>query len=88
MLIFGILGYVLKLFKFSIVPIVLGMILGRMAEESLQQALLLYDGSLYGIFISFFTRPICIALILFIALSVAYPIYVDRKKKSRIEEKS
>lgn len=86
MLIFGVLGYVLKLYKYSIVPIVLGMILGRMAEESLQQALLLNDNSLSAIFMSFLGRPICIVLIIFILLSIAYPIYTDRKKKSVIEE--
>jgi putative tricarboxylic transport membrane protein len=86
MLVFGVLGYVLKLYKYSIVPIVLGMILGRMAEESLQQALLLYDNSLGAIFKSFLGRPISIVLILFILLSVAYPIYADRKKRSVIEE--
>ncbi|PKM75731.1 MAG: hypothetical protein CVU90_16150 [Firmicutes bacterium HGW-Firmicutes-15] len=76
----------MKLYKYSIVPIVLGMILGRMAEESLQQALLLYDNSLGAIFKSFLSRPISIVLILFILLSVAYPIYAERKKRNVIEE--
>ncbi len=80
MLVFGVAGYILKLHKFSIVPIVLGMILGRMAEESLQQALLLFDDSLPAVFLSFLTRPICIALILFIALSIVYPVYRESKK--------
>jgi putative tricarboxylic transport membrane protein len=40
--------------KYSIVPLVLGLVLGRLAENSLRQSLMLSGGSVS----IFFTRPI------------------------------
>ena len=81
MLIFGVIGYLLKLYKFNIVPIVLGMILGDIAEEALQQGLILYNNNLGVMFGSFFQRPICLVLMGLMILSVCAPIIMERKKK-------
>ena len=54
MLGFGVLGYVMKKLQYPIVPLVLGLVLGRLAENSLRQALMISGGSLA----IFFTRPI------------------------------
>jgi len=54
MLGFGVLGYVMKKLEYPIVPLVLALVLGRLAENSLRQALTLSGGSLS----IFFTRPI------------------------------
>lgn len=81
MLIFGVVGYLLKLYQFNIVPIVLGMILGDIAEEALQQGLILYEGSLGTMFSTFFQRPICIVLLLMMVISVAAPFIMERRKK-------
>jgi putative tricarboxylic transport membrane protein len=54
MLGFGVLGYVMKKLRYPIVPLVLGLVLGRLAENSLRQALMISGGS----FAIFFTRPI------------------------------
>jgi len=54
MLGFGVLGYVMRKLEYPIVPLVLAMVLGQMAENSLRQALTISGGSL-SIFIS---RPI------------------------------
>jgi len=85
MLIFGAIGYLLKLYKFNIVPIVLGMILGDIAEESLQQALLLHHNSLGLIFKSFFCRPISIGLMVLIVVSIVFPL-VSEYSKSHSKE--
>ena len=81
MLAFGVVGYLLKLYKFNIVPIILGMILGDIAEEALQQGLILYDSNLTAYFGTFFQRPISVALILMMVVSIAAPIMMEYRKK-------
>ena len=54
MLGFGILGYIMTKLKYPIVPLVLALVLGRLAENSLRQSLMLSGGSV-SIFV---TRPI------------------------------
>lgn len=81
MLIFGVIGYLLKLYKYNVVPIVLGLILGPIAEAGMSQALLLNGNSLNIVLASLFTRPICVILMLLMAVSVAAPFVMERKKK-------
>lgn len=71
MLFFGVLGYILEKYEYPIAPIVLGLILGPMAENALWQTLIISRGS----YLIFFSRPI--SLFLF-ALSVASLIYAVR----------
>ncbi|MFD1850952.1 tripartite tricarboxylate transporter permease [Oceanobacillus bengalensis] len=74
LLIFGLIGYVMKEYGFSIPSFVLGVILGPMAEENLRRALeTSADLSL------FVTRPISGVLILLTVLSIAYGLYSSRK---------
>ena len=82
MLIFGVVGYLLKLYKYNVVPIVLGLILGPIAEAGLSQALILNNNSLSTVFLSMTTRPICIVLFLLMIVSVGYP-YVMKYRKNR-----
>mgnify|MGYP001517250269 CR=1 FL=1 len=84
-LVFGVIGYLLKLYKYNVVPIVLGLILGPIAEAGLSQALLLNNNSISAVFTSMVTRPICIVLFLCMVISVSYP-YISQyraKKKSQ-----
>lgn len=46
MLIFGVIGYLLKLYKYNVVPVVLGLILGPIPEAGLSQDLLFKGNSL------------------------------------------
>ena len=66
MLGFGLLGYVMKKLDYPIVPLVLALVLGRLAENSLRQALTLSGGTLS----IFFTRPF--SLLFVIAGVLAY----------------
>ena len=43
-MLFGLLGYVLRRFGYPIAPVVVGLILGPMAEKSLRQALQISQG--------------------------------------------
>ena len=83
MLVFGVAGYLVKAYRFNVVPIVLGLILGPIAEESLSQALLLSGGSMGGVVSSMFTRPICIGLFLCIVVSLCYPYFSARREKRK-----
>ncbi|MFZ5632154.1 MAG: tripartite tricarboxylate transporter permease [Bacillota bacterium] len=73
MVFFGLIGYITKKTGFHPGPIVLGLILGPIAENGLVQSMLMgkATGSMFQVF---FTRPISIVLILFCLLSVVLPV--------------
>jgi putative tricarboxylic transport membrane protein len=66
MLGFGVLGYVLRRFKYPVAPLVLGMVLGDLMEKGLRRGLVLSDGNLTP----FFTRPISAVLWITIVLVI------------------
>ncbi len=69
MLGFGVIGYVMRRYGFSPAPLVMGLVLGTMVEETLKQSLLIFDQN----WLMFFTRPIVVALFVVTALSVCAP---------------
>jgi putative tricarboxylic transport membrane protein len=72
MITLGVIGWVLNRVGFSPSPIVLGLILGRIAEQGFVQAWTIGSATedLTGMF---FGRPISLAIIAFICLSLFYP---------------
>jgi putative tricarboxylic transport membrane protein len=78
MLIFGVLGYLMKKLEYEPVPLVLAFVLGRMLEESLRQSLVLSRGSLM-IFVS---RPISAAFLVAAAVLVVAPFIASRLKSA------
>lgn len=70
MLIFGVIGYILRKLDFPLPPIVLALVLGFMVETSLRRSLVLSNGSM-SIFI---TRPISLILLIMAAISFFAPI--------------
>jgi putative tricarboxylic transport membrane protein len=78
MLIFGVLGYLMKKLEYEPVPLVLAFVLGRMAEESLRQSLVLSRGSL----MIFFSRPISAAFFIAAAALVVVPFVASRLKSA------
>ena len=70
MLIFGILGYLMKKFKYDGAPLVLAMVLGPLMDNSLRQSLLMSGGS--GTI--FFTRPICLIIFGMVAIILLLPV--------------
>ena len=80
MLVFGVIGYVLKLYKYNVVPIVLGLILGPIAEAGLSQALLLNGNSLSATLGTLFVRPICVVLMILMVISVCAPFIMEARK--------
>lgn len=69
MLGFGVIGYVMRRYGFSPAPLVMGLVLGTMVEETLKQSLLIFDHN----WLLFFSRPIVVALFLVTALSICAP---------------
>ncbi|MCS7233571.1 MAG: tripartite tricarboxylate transporter permease [Synergistetes bacterium] len=68
MIIFGLLGYAMEKGGFPVSPIVLSLILGSMIETNFRKALII-SGGLGNLFISFFTRPISLVIILLVVAS-------------------
>jgi putative tricarboxylic transport membrane protein len=69
MLGFGVIGYLLRRFGFSPAPLVMGLVLGTMVEETLKQSLLIFEHN----WLLFFSRPIVVTLFAATILSVAAP---------------
>jgi len=72
---FGVLGWVLRRFGFPAAPIVLGMVLGKLAEVNFRRAVIMGG---YGIFVS---RPATLILLLVSAASFAVPLWQVHKEK-------
>ena len=77
MLGFGILGYIMNKLKYPIVPLVLALVLGRLAENSLRQSLMLSGGD----FSIFFTRPISLLFMVASILAYLTPVFRAVMKK-------
>ena len=72
MLFFGVVGFFFRRFGFSPAPLVMGLVLGTMTEETLKQSLLIFDGN----WLMFFSRPIVVALFAITLLSVLTPLVI------------
>lgn len=57
-LIFGVVGFLFRRYGFSPAPLIMGLVLGKMVEESLKQSLLIFDQN----WLMFLTRPIVVGL--------------------------
>lgn len=71
MLGFGVFGYFMKKYHFSPAALVLGLVLGRMMEENFRRQLMLTQDN----YLSFFTRPISLIILLFVIITLLYPIF-------------
>jgi putative tricarboxylic transport membrane protein len=80
LLIIGILGYFLRRFGYPIAPLVIGLILGPMAEAQLRRALQLSQGDLGALF----TRPFAAVCYLALILIIGLGLYL-RSRQSKLE---
>jgi putative tricarboxylic transport membrane protein len=76
--IFGVLGYLMRKFGFPLTPMILGVILGPLAETNFRRAL--QTSSDYTLF---FTRPISLLFLVLCLLSLVYPFYQQRRAQKR-----
>lgn len=79
MICLGIFGWIVGRFGFSASPIVLGLILGPIAEQGFVQSWIIGSATdnLTGMF---FGRPISQAIVAFTLLSLLYPLYLKRRQ--------
>jgi putative tricarboxylic transport membrane protein len=82
MLVFGVVGYLMRKFRYDGAPLVLALVLGPMLEEAFRQSLMLSKGD-FSIFIS---RPLSLAFLVVAALLFIIPIVTQRKKLATLEE--
>lgn len=78
-IIFGLVGVVFKKFGYPAAPMVLGLILGSMAEENLDRALIL-SGNNWSVFL---TSPISCVLMILSALSIVFAIISSIKASGK-----
>lgn len=81
----GIMAWVLQRFGFTPSPIVLGLVLGQIAEQGFVQAYLMGNAQ-NAVLEMFFGRPISMAIIAFAVLTLSYPIVGAVWKKVRTKD--
>ena len=70
LVVFGVLGYLAERFRFPVPPLVLGVILGPLAEQSFMTTMVSYNND----WTVFFTRPVSGVLMVLAVLTLVYPI--------------
>lgn len=74
----GVVGYFLHKFEFPLAPIILGSILGPIAETNFRRALLMESDPML-----FLTRPLSGAFIVLGIISLCFPLYANYRARKR-----
>lgn len=69
MLAFGVVGFLFRRFGFSPAPLIMGLVLGKLVEETLKQSLLIFDQN----WLMFLGRPIVVVLFVITLLGLFAP---------------
>ena len=77
MLLFGVVGYLLRKLNYPVAPAVLAIVLGPLAERSLRQSLLSSQGDV----LIFFERPISAICIALAAALMLYPVFLMWRRR-------
>jgi putative tricarboxylic transport membrane protein len=77
MVIFGVIGYLLKKFNYEAAPLILALVLGPMMEHSFRASLTMFDGNLA----QFFFRPISAVIMTIAILLLILPLIPGMKKR-------
>lgn len=73
---FGVFGWFLRRYNYPVAPIILGMVLGNIAETNFIRAIMMEGWTV------FFTRPLSLGMLIVAAASFAVPLIQARKQKS------
>jgi len=76
MVVFGLVGYLMKKFNYEAAPLVLALVLGPMMERAFQRSLLLSEGG-FGIF---FTRSISASFLILALLILLSPLLLRKRR--------
>jgi putative tricarboxylic transport membrane protein len=83
MIVFGVVGYILRKYQYEEAPLVLAFILGPMLETNFRQSMIISSGHLS----IFFTRPICgMAMVLSAVLLISVCFSYYRRAKVRLDQ--
>ncbi|BAC15203.1 tripartite tricarboxylate transporter permease [Oceanobacillus iheyensis] len=82
LVLFGILGYFMRVFAFPAAPFILAFILGGMMEQALRQSLTISGGS-WSIF---YTSPLAVSLFVVMIIALVVPAWRDRVRRKKAEE--
>lgn len=77
MLVFGVVGFVMKKYDFSPAALILGLVLGPMMEEAFRRQLLVTNGD----YLSFLTQPVSLIVLIIAFVALLYPVVSSKKKK-------
>ncbi len=77
---FGILGWILRRYNFPTAPVILGLILGFLAETNFRRALLMGSARI------FFVRPVSLGLLILAVISFFYPLV--KSWRAKVAEKT
>ncbi len=77
MLLFGVIGFFMRRYGFSVVPVIIGLILGELVEGTLRQSLVIFDGN----WLMFLQRPIALTFFVLSLIALSFPLIKRKKKK-------
>jgi putative tricarboxylic transport membrane protein len=75
MFLFGVIGYFMRKYGYSMAPLIIGLVLGSIAEENFRRGYSMYHGDLVGMM----TRPITLVLLIVSIASLVYGVYNSLK---------
>src|SRR5690606_28131194 len=78
-LLFGLLGYVMRILDWPAAPLLLGFVLGPLMEEHLRRALLQSRGD----FMTFIDRPISLTILVITVVFLAWAIWSEIRNKKK-----
>lgn len=83
LIIFGIIGLVMKLLDFPLAPLILAAIIGSDMEQNFRKSLIVSNNNVADIFLG---SPISIALSLMTILALFYPLIIKGFKRTKIKK--
>jgi putative tricarboxylic transport membrane protein len=75
MLLFGMIGFFMRRYGFSVVPVIIGLILGELVEGTLRQSLVIFDGN----WLMFLSRPIVVTFFILSFIALIFPLLKKKK---------
>jgi putative tricarboxylic transport membrane protein len=78
-IVFGAIGFAMRLYSYPPAPLVLALVLGPMLEKALRQSLQMSLGSPE----IFFTRPVSAVILAFALLGLVYPVISEMRARRR-----
>ena len=80
LVIFGLLGYLMRLFNYPIAPVVVGLILGQMAEQQLRRALAISQGDP----LTLISTPLSASLLALATVALILPMVLRARGRGRV----